>query len=373
MSFAERVRVSRKEKGYSQETLAEALNVSRQTVTKWETENAYPEMKTLLLLSVILEKDLDWLFNDDLLAARISNNYYVSPHSEEIHMSANKTSVNKVNETTIAAALKEFHIPCKRRALQTGFDFIDEDGGMVNKVYVLYGLAGTGKTAFALNVVNNILRAQGKAAFFNLSEPVSTTVKKLLGISAGVNTIPGRAVFTDDDNRKLKKAGELLQNSELYMEQITEEPVEKIHEKCLSISPGLDLIVIDNADRLHSCRKAEPDICRQVSQELREMAEKCTCPVLLLEEPDETAKEIMKKSVYPDKRDMMSNLEKKYGKKAETWLLQKTVVVGETDSWYKNTLTMKQKQFEGNTVKVGEMQWIPETMELTEIHKSSNN
>ncbi len=70
MSFAERIRVSRKEKGYSQEMLAEKVNVSRQTVTKWETENAYPETKTLLLLSVVLEKDLDWLFSDDLLAVR---------------------------------------------------------------------------------------------------------------------------------------------------------------------------------------------------------------------------------------------------------------------------------------------------------------
>ena len=65
MSFADRLKIARKEKGYSQEQLAEALEVSRQSITKWETGAAYPELRKLLLLSVRLEKDLDWLFFDE--------------------------------------------------------------------------------------------------------------------------------------------------------------------------------------------------------------------------------------------------------------------------------------------------------------------
>lgn len=48
MSFAERLKFSRKEKGLSQEDVAELLEVSRQSVTKWETGVSFPEMKTLL-------------------------------------------------------------------------------------------------------------------------------------------------------------------------------------------------------------------------------------------------------------------------------------------------------------------------------------
>ena len=41
------------------------LEVSRQSITKWETGSAFPELKKLLQLSVILDKDLDWLLCDE--------------------------------------------------------------------------------------------------------------------------------------------------------------------------------------------------------------------------------------------------------------------------------------------------------------------
>ena len=65
MSFANRLKATRKQKGYSQEMLAEKLDVSRQSVTKWETGIAYPEIRTLLELSSVLGKDLDWLLQDE--------------------------------------------------------------------------------------------------------------------------------------------------------------------------------------------------------------------------------------------------------------------------------------------------------------------
>ena len=66
MSFAQRLKEARKEKGCSQEQLAETLEVSRQSITKWETGTAYPELKKLLGLSVFLDKNLDELFCDEL-------------------------------------------------------------------------------------------------------------------------------------------------------------------------------------------------------------------------------------------------------------------------------------------------------------------
>ncbi len=65
MSFAERLRFTRKEKGLSQEEVAEILEVSRQSVTKWETGASFPEMKTMLKLASLLERDLDWLLYDE--------------------------------------------------------------------------------------------------------------------------------------------------------------------------------------------------------------------------------------------------------------------------------------------------------------------
>ncbi len=66
MSFAERLRFTRKEKGLSQEEVAEILEVSRQSVTKWETGISFPEMRTMLKLASLLERDLDWLLYDEM-------------------------------------------------------------------------------------------------------------------------------------------------------------------------------------------------------------------------------------------------------------------------------------------------------------------
>lgn len=61
MSFGENVRAVRKDRGLSQEELAEQLQVSRQAVSKWEQDEGYPEMEKLILLSEKLKVSLDEL------------------------------------------------------------------------------------------------------------------------------------------------------------------------------------------------------------------------------------------------------------------------------------------------------------------------
>ena len=58
----------KKQSGLTQEQLAEKLNVSRQTVGKWETEEAFPEMEKLLEISDLFLVKLDALIREDLSA-----------------------------------------------------------------------------------------------------------------------------------------------------------------------------------------------------------------------------------------------------------------------------------------------------------------
>ncbi len=51
----------------SQEKLAEKVNVSRQSVSKWETGDAYPEMNNLLELCKIFHCKINDLVNDSIL------------------------------------------------------------------------------------------------------------------------------------------------------------------------------------------------------------------------------------------------------------------------------------------------------------------
>ncbi|MEG1461771.1 MAG: helix-turn-helix transcriptional regulator [Anaerorhabdus sp.] len=51
MTFSENLKLIRKEKGITQEELADMLEVSRQAVSKWELDEGYPEAEKLMLLA----------------------------------------------------------------------------------------------------------------------------------------------------------------------------------------------------------------------------------------------------------------------------------------------------------------------------------
>lgn len=72
MKFCEKLQKLRKEKGYSQEQLADLLEVSRQSVSKWESGTTYPEMDKLLSLCKIFNVTLDDLTNDEVTTKKIS-------------------------------------------------------------------------------------------------------------------------------------------------------------------------------------------------------------------------------------------------------------------------------------------------------------
>ncbi len=65
MILAEKILKLRKESGMSQEELAEKLNVSRQSVSKWESAAAYPELDKILELAKLFGVTTDYLLKDD--------------------------------------------------------------------------------------------------------------------------------------------------------------------------------------------------------------------------------------------------------------------------------------------------------------------
>lgn len=59
MDFNNRLYQLRKQKGLSQEELANRLNVSRQTVSKWEVGDSTPDMEKLIAMSDLFDVSLD--------------------------------------------------------------------------------------------------------------------------------------------------------------------------------------------------------------------------------------------------------------------------------------------------------------------------
>lgn len=65
MKFEEKLILLRKKKQLSQEQLAEKLNVTRQTVSKWELGQSKPDMEKLTAISKLFEVNIDILTDEN--------------------------------------------------------------------------------------------------------------------------------------------------------------------------------------------------------------------------------------------------------------------------------------------------------------------
>lgn len=79
MNLGEKILKLRKEKGMSQEALAEKIGTSRQAVSKWENNQGFPETEKLLQLSNIFGVSTDFLLKDEKSVKDTEEKgYYVS-------------------------------------------------------------------------------------------------------------------------------------------------------------------------------------------------------------------------------------------------------------------------------------------------------
>ncbi len=67
MKFGDNLKTLRKSKKMSQETLAEKVGVSRQSVSKWETGEAYPEMNNIIALCTIFHCEITDLVTENII------------------------------------------------------------------------------------------------------------------------------------------------------------------------------------------------------------------------------------------------------------------------------------------------------------------
>ena len=65
MNFSEKLTNLRKQKGLSQEELGEKLNVTRQTISKWELGQTSPDMAKLTEIATFFEVSVDELTNEE--------------------------------------------------------------------------------------------------------------------------------------------------------------------------------------------------------------------------------------------------------------------------------------------------------------------
>ena len=66
MTLGEKLSKLRKEYNYTQEQLADILGVTRQSISKWESDIAYPETEKLIKMGKLFECSMDYLLNEDI-------------------------------------------------------------------------------------------------------------------------------------------------------------------------------------------------------------------------------------------------------------------------------------------------------------------
>lgn len=91
MNLGEKLFKLRKEKGLSQEALAEQVGTTRQAISKWENNQGYPETEKLLQLSNLFEVTTDFLLKDDKSIGDTSEKgYYVSRETARGYLAGEK-------------------------------------------------------------------------------------------------------------------------------------------------------------------------------------------------------------------------------------------------------------------------------------------
>lgn len=91
MIFADKLIKLRKQAGWSQEELAAHLDVSRQSVSKWESAQSIPDLEKIIKLSKLFGVSTDYLVKDE-----IDDEIYLDEQEEDL--SFRKVSMNEANE-----------------------------------------------------------------------------------------------------------------------------------------------------------------------------------------------------------------------------------------------------------------------------------
>lgn len=116
MKFGDNLKTLRKNKNLSQEQLAEKVNVTRQSVSKWETGEAYPEMNNILELCKIFHCKINELVNDSIID--------VDSLDEEVKMKVVKLKEEKQKKVKVLSKIISVIAKIGRICLMVAIPFI---------------------------------------------------------------------------------------------------------------------------------------------------------------------------------------------------------------------------------------------------------
>jgi transcriptional regulator with XRE-family HTH domain len=109
MTLGEKIAKQRKVQNLTQEQLAQLLGVSRQTISKWESNIAYPETDKLIRLGNIFHCSMDYLLKDEVTKADGTVQAPEVPVLEQIHTIIQKQCRERKSEKQLCG-MPLYHI-----------------------------------------------------------------------------------------------------------------------------------------------------------------------------------------------------------------------------------------------------------------------
>ena len=96
MTLGEKIVKQRKELNYTQEQLADILGVSRQSISKWKSDIAYPETEKLIELGKLFDCSMDYLLKEDITEKNDVQTSILTEISKKVVNDKNKDKSKKI-------------------------------------------------------------------------------------------------------------------------------------------------------------------------------------------------------------------------------------------------------------------------------------
>jgi replicative DNA helicase len=173
--------------------------------------------------------------------------------------------------------------------LTTGYEDLDRmtSGLQRSDLILLAARPSMGKTALALNIAMNAVKAGASAALFSLEMSKEQYVQRILSMESMVDSNKLRTGNLDDEDwNRLLSIMSTISDYDVYIDDTASITLFEMMSKCrrLKIESGLDLIIIDYLQLMSGSGK--PDSRQQeisnISRGLKAMARELNCPVLAL-------------------------------------------------------------------------------------------
>ncbi|MFV9510328.1 replicative DNA helicase [Tepidibacillus sp. LV47] len=190
--------------------------------------------------------------------------------------------------------------------------FIDLDrmtsGFQKSDLIIIAARPSVGKTAFALNVAQNVAaRAKETVAIFSLEMPASQLVQRMVSAEGNLDAHKLRTgQMEEDDWQKLTMAISTLSEAPIYIDDTPGLTVYDIRAKLrrLKAEKGLGLVVIDYLQLIHGRGKSDnrQQEISEISRQLKRIARELEVPVIALSQLSRAVEQ------RQDKRPMLSDI-----------------------------------------------------------------